>query len=364
MDTVDEDRPPEQEDPRVDDESEGLSEPVPFRYDITAAGADPLVDGLVRRIASKDLIIPEFQRGFVWNRRQADRFIESLLLGLPVPGLFLAEDPEDPGRQLVLDGQQRLLTLAAFYRGIFQEREYKLRFVQDQFKGRSYESLEREDKRRLDNTPLHATIVRQNQPSDDQSSIYFIFERINSGGTSLVPQEIRSALYHGAFDVLLDQLNENPNWRAIFGAKKSARMKDRELILRFFALYFRTDEYERPVKDFLNKFMGWNRELDRIDADELTRCFSSTIKVVAQALGPGAFRPSSNLNAAVFDSVMVGLARRLEEGPMTDRSLLADRYYALLKDADYVTYTSRATADDDRVKGRIRLATKAFSDVP
>jgi uncharacterized protein with ParB-like and HNH nuclease domain len=362
---VSDDLEPVPDDPRVDDDAEAPSEPTPFRYDITASGADPLVDGLVRRIKSEDLIVPRFQRGFVWSRRQADRFIESLLLGLPVPGFFFAEDPEDPGRQLVLDGQQRLITLTSFYRGVFQGREYALRFVQDQFKDCTYETLEQKDRRRLDNTAIHATIVRQNQPSDDQSSIYFIFERINSGGTSLVPQEIRSALYHGRFESLLEQLNDNRAWRTVFGKNKSARMKDRELILRFFALYFWSDQYKRPIKDFLNKFMGWNRELTQFDGATLTPLFQTTISVIAEALGAAAFRPQTNINAAVFDSVMVGVARRLEaRGPIVETAAFTDAYYKLLGNPDYVTTISRATADEERVRGRLSLATAVFSEVP
>lgn len=365
MEQAVEEFPPVTDDPRVDDEAEDASEPIPFRYDITASGADPLVDGLVRRINSEDLVVPQFQRGFVWSRRQADRFIESLLLGLPVPGFFFAQDAADPGRQLVLDGQQRLMTLTWFYKGLFQGREFSLRYVQEEFKGRTYDSLETADRRRLDNTAIHATVVRQNQPSDDQSSIYFIFERINSGGTSLVPQEIRSALYHGPFDSLLAGLNEFPPWRSIFGESKSKRMKDRELILRYFALYFRGGQYRRPIKDFLNQFMGWNRELQRLDAGRLTTLFESTISVVRDSLGPAAFRPQNNINAAVFDSVMVGLARRLEQrGKVKDQSAFSEAYFALLDDPKYVSNTSRATADEERVKGRINLATNAFANVP
>src|SRR5258706_14842537 len=101
----------------TDDEIEGV---LPFTYSITSYGADYPVDGLIKRLGSEAIYVPEFQRGFVWKLPQASRFVESLLLGLPVPGIFLAKD-DDTQRLLVIDGQQRLLTLKYFYDGVFAE---------------------------------------------------------------------------------------------------------------------------------------------------------------------------------------------------------------------------------------------------
>jgi len=110
-------------------------------------------------------------------RPKADRFIESLLLGLPVPGIFLVK--EATGRLLVLDGHQRLFTLRAFYDGVINGVEYRLENVQEKFIGKRYRDLDVEDRRRLDDSIIHATVVRQDVPTDDQSSIYVIFERLN-----------------------------------------------------------------------------------------------------------------------------------------------------------------------------------------
>src|SRR5690242_3394413 len=203
----------------VDDLAE-LNEVLPSNYSITSYGADYPVDGLVKRMEQADIIIPRFsvepedeqstvgfQRDFVWTKSQADRFVESLLLGLPVPGIFLVKEMN--GKHLVLDGQQRLKTLQSFYDGVFLGKEYVLENVQEKWTGKTYKSLHADDRRRLDDSIIHATIVRQDEPTEDQSGIYLIFERLNSGGTFLQPQEIRVALYHGAFATLLGRLNEN-----------------------------------------------------------------------------------------------------------------------------------------------------------
>jgi hypothetical protein len=268
------------EEPIIDaDES---AETTPFRYSITSYGADYPVDGLVKRLKSHDIVIPTFdpevkpeeylqgfQRQFVWTKSQCDRFIESLLLGLPVPGIFLVK--QDDGRLLVLDGQQRLRTLWAFYEGLLRAKEFSLTNVQTQYKGKTYNTLDVENRRRIDDSIIHATIVRQDEPSDDLSSIYLIFERLNTGGTTLQPQEIRVALYHGELISFLRVLNENPAWRKLYGVK-SARLKDQELILRFFGLLYSAEAYARPMKDFLNRYTAANRSFQQTSKQDLTVC--------------------------------------------------------------------------------------------
>src|SRR5215210_7821651 len=94
-------------------ELDDFSDVVPFKYSITSYGADYPVDSLVKRLREKDIFVPPFQRAYVWDARRASKFVESLLLGLPVPGIFLSRE-DDSGRLLVIDGQQRLRTLEYF----------------------------------------------------------------------------------------------------------------------------------------------------------------------------------------------------------------------------------------------------------
>lgn len=357
----------------VDDLDEAL-EVIPYTYSITAYGADYPVDSLVKRIESGDIIVPRFswepdqqtsivgfQREYVWPRPKADRFVESLLLGLPVPGIFLVK--EESGRFLVLDGHQRLYTLHAFYQGVVHGEEYRLAGVQERFNGRRYKDLDIEDRRRLDDSIIHATVVRQDEPSADQSSIYVVFERLNTGGVNLQPQEIRVALYHGELVRVLRALSENPNWRALYG-RKSRRLKDMELILRFFAFHFHAGSYNAPMKDFLNRYMASNRALQRQDETALRTAFEPTVALILEAIGPGGIRLVRAVNAALADSVMTGIARRLAKGPVTDRSGLKKAYDGLVRDSDYRVAVETGTSQEANVHTRLRLATAAFLDVP
>src|SRR5215469_12400472 len=122
------------------------------------------------------------------------------------------------------------------------KKEFALRGVQNQLEGATYKGLSDEDRRRLDDSIIHAIIVKQDEPSDDASSIYHIFERLNTSGVSLTAQEIRTAIHHGEFSDLLKELNSLDAWRTIYGPVNKL-MRDQELILRFLALSFDADNY-------------------------------------------------------------------------------------------------------------------------
>ncbi len=354
----------------IHDELDEAREVIPFTYSITSYGADYPVESLVRKVRNGDVLVPTFeheddladevdpfQREYVWTRSKADRFIESLLLGLPVPGIFLVKEAD--GRFLVLDGHQRLFTLRSFYDGVIAGREYQLTGVQERFEGRRYQDLDTEDRRRLDDSIVHATVTRQDQPDEDQSSIYIIFERLNTGGISLQPQEIRMALYHGDFARLLRQLNENENWRNLVGPR-SKRLKDVELILRFFALYYFHTSYAAPMKDFLNRYMATNRALGRQSDADITAVFEDTARLIRTGIGEDAFRPTRAVNAAAVDSIMVGIASNLLEGHDLDAIDLRARHAELLADDDYRSAITTGTSQEPKVRRRIEIATAKF----
>jgi uncharacterized protein with ParB-like and HNH nuclease domain len=346
---------------KIIDKVDKSEEIIPFQYTITAYGADYPVDSLVKRIIDGDVFIPPFQREYRWDRKRASRFIESLLLGLPVPGIFLSRE-EGTNRLLVIDGNQRLRTLEYFYKGIFKDgKEFSLQFVQSQYLGATYQSISEDDRRILDNAILHATIVKQDKPSDDDSSIYHIFDRLNTGGVNLTAQELRACLYHGEFNDLLKNLNKNKDWRELFGPV-SATLRDQELILRFLALYF-VKPYSKPMADFLNKYMGKNRHLKLQSAEEISNLFYKTVEAINKSLGKGAFKPRGALIAAIFDAITVGIARRLEKGDIRDIEAVRQRYVSLLSNKRFAKVTETHTSDEENVVTRLAIATKAFADI-
>lgn len=361
-------------DDEVIEDFDEAAELISVTYTITSYGADYPVDSLVKRIDQKDIIVPTFdwdedgseiagfQRDYVWPRPKADRFIESLLLGLPVPGIFLVK--ESTGRLLVLDGHQRLHTLHAFCKNRLNEEEYRLSNVQDRFVDKRYKDLDVEDRRRLDDSIIHATIVRQDEPSDDQSSIYVIFERLNTGGVNLQPQEIRVALYHGEFVRLLRDLNAASEWRKLFG-KRAKRLKDMELILRFLAFLFNGKRYQSPMKLFLNGYMGENRSLAKQSEKLIRDIFMKTTAAILTGIGPTAFRPKRGVNAAAVDSIMTGVATRIQKkGPIARPQRMRAAFDTLMKDPDYREAIETGTSQEANVETRISKAIAAFAQIP
>lgn len=354
--------------PRVKDESAQDPTVAPVQYEITSFGADYDVEGLVNRLERGDIFIPPFQRDYVWTINEASRFVESLLLGLPVPGIFLARD--DPSKKLlVIDGQQRLKSLQFFMAGYFNpqpdaksKKVFRLSRVQEPFEGLTYEVLRREDKRMLRDSIIHATIVHQDSPRDDDTSIYHIFERLNTSGRKLSPQQIRVAIYHGSFIEFLRETNKHPSWRSVFG-RPSPTLKDQELILRFLALYYEAQQYKRPMKEFLNGFIGGRRDASSRSLAKYRKLFQRTIDSVHEALGHDAFRPERALNTAVFDAVMTALAHRMDQVETVDLDAFRTAYTELLADQEFQQTYLEGTAREANVQQRLSMARERFAGV-
>lgn len=351
----------------IEDDANG-EDVSPARYDITSYGIDFDVDGVVKRVRKGDIYIPDFQRNFVWKMTESSRFIESLLLGLPVPGIFLAQD-QDTGKMLVIDGQQRLLSLKFFFDGYFNPKEdatskrvFKLAKVQEPYSDKTFETLDGKDRINLENCVIHATVVKQDSPADDDTSIYHIFERLNSGGRKLTAQEIRTAVYHGKFLELLNKLNSIPAWRNIFGAQND-RMRDQELILRFFAMYEESKNYKKPMVDFLNRYIKKNRNLDDFKYHHLEGIFLTTINAFNESLGNKIFRPARALNVAFYEAAMVGMANNVTVGSIIDKEKVKNAYIALANNEKFKELISQSTTDATNVSDRIKIATDIFMGV-
>jgi hypothetical protein len=325
---------------------------------VNSYGADFTVYSLVDRLERDEIYVPLFQRRFVWTQTQASQFIESLLLGFPTPNIFLARDHD--GRMFIIDGQQRLLTLQYFFKGKFgsSEKKFSLRGVSEKFEGKTYEELAISDRRRLESSVIHTTVIED----FSYESIFAIFERLNTTGTPLVAQELRSALFDGEFNQLLHDLNRNEIWREIFG-DISGRMKDEELILRYFALLYFGQNYHSPMSAFLNHFMQRNRNLELIGRNELSHIFQTTIETVYRAVGKKAFRVSHAINSAFFDAVMVGIAKRIQKGELRDIEGIRNIYESLLQNKEFLEFVSKSTSTYRSVYERLNISTNSFEQV-
>jgi len=336
---------------------------TPSHFEIVSIPADFTVEGLIAKWKKKQLKIPGFQRKFVWTHRQASRLVESFLLGLPVPALFLYADPET-GEQLVVDGQQRLMSVVQFIEGNFKNakmtrgKTFRLIGLAEDSPYANLNAQELEEEHpgkfaKLNDAVMRAFIIKQLDP-DDSTSVYHIFERLNTGGTILVGQEIRNCVYHGRFNDLLNDLNNDGKWRMIIGKPQpDARMRDAEMILRFIALYYFADEYRKPMKDFLSKTMKKKRNLPGDEAIALGRTFRETCNRVVAILGGMPFHTDKGrMNPAIFDAVFTTIAKHDGELPND----LKDRCDALVNSESFAEKASHRTTDVETVNSRLKLA--------
>ncbi|MCM3332791.1 DUF262 domain-containing protein [Kocuria palustris] len=354
----------------TDEEVEDIRDTEKYPEPVNYTSQDFDVEGLVRRINKNDILIPRFgtahdpgiesanfQRGFVWNRPQMDRFIESLLLGYPIPGIFLIKQQDK--KYLVLDGQQRLTTLQRFYNGVHDRSQFTLRHVADRFKGFSYEDLPEDLRRQIDNSFVQATIVNLDGTDESLEAVYQIFERLNSGGTQLTPHEIRIALYAGKFVDVLEEINSYDSWRSLYG-HRPPHIRDQELVLRILAFFMREESYSRPLKSFLNNFMKDFRNANSQELDSAIELFKKSADLLDESAGRDAFRRSSNqVNAAQSEAIMVGLMRALSTEDF-ESSQVAEVVDGLKRSETFGLASETSTAGEESVATRFNEATEAF----
>jgi uncharacterized protein with ParB-like and HNH nuclease domain len=344
------------------EKGEAEEDEVLVTYDIATYPSDFTLNGIYEMWQNKDITIPEFQREFVWTIRQSSLLIESFLSGLPVPPVFFYIDDEN--KNLVIDGQQRLLSAIFYFDGYFgfeniqgKRQVFRLQGLDEKspYHKKKFEDLPPSDQRKLKTAVLRAINIRQLAPTDENTSVYHIFERLNTGGTPLKPQEIRNCVFRGDFAQILRDLNEDKNWRSILGKKKlDKHQTDVELILRVFSLSEYFDSYEKPMKEFLNKAMKRNKKANTAAVKKFQKLFPLITKQIVNSLGEKPFSIRGPLNVSILDSVMCTLINHGEKAPLK----LKESYAALLKEKDFETLTTLGTTDTTTIKKRFELVHK------
>lgn len=336
------------------DESEAY-----VQYDITAYPSDLTLSVIRDMWHADDIVVPEFQRKFVWTIHQSSLLIESFLMGLPVPQVFFYIDENN--RNLVIDGLQRIMSLVYYMDGFFgdetihgRKQVFRLAGLSDKspFAKKTFGDLDESAQRKLRSSVLRAINIRQMNPKGERTSVYHIFERLNTGGTPLTPQEIRNCVFRGGLVTRLRELNEDSNWRKILGKVTLDRhQKDVEMILRVFALWSRFEKYEKPMKEFLNQTMLVEKTASSITARTFVRDFPKICSLALSKLGERPFHLRGRLNASALDSVMCVLMNNLTGIPDD----LPERYTRLKKDEKFNETTYYNTSDVAVIRQRFQL---------
>ena len=349
-------------------------------FSISSWGADLSFRELIDRFNEGGLVKPELQRKYVWDKSEASRFIDSLLLGLPVPSIFLAKTKDE--QMLIVDGYQRIMTVYDFVRGIFSsdDKVFKLTRsdkINARWRGKAFAELSETEQRKIKNTTIHAIIFVQEQPAGTNTSLFQVFERINTSGSSLLSQEIRNCVSQGKLNNLLFELNKLPEWRTLFGlAVEDVRMRDLEFILRFFSLSSSSFKQETKegssLKRYLNVYMNENRDPTDAELAAYRKRFTDTVLFLHDHFGGAAFHNISSthpdrlvtkFNPTIFDSLMIAADFALAQG---DTPLLAnaeEKRRQLLTDPGYRLSISKETMRTASIRTRISKAAKILFDL-
>lgn len=345
---------------------ETLEDEVAVKFDIATYPSDFTLAGIVDMWHKNDITIPEFQREFVWSIKQSSLLIESFLLGLPVPPVFFYIDDEN--KNLVIDGQQRILSVVFYFDGYFgfenlqgKRQVFRLQGLDEgsPYSKKKFSELADADQRKLRNSVLRAINIRQLAPKGESTSVYHIFERLNTGGTPLKAQEIRNVVFRGELVSKLRELNTNKYWRRILGKSTfDKHQRDVELVLRLFALSNKIASYEKPMKEFLNKAMDNNKSAKSADIPRFNKLFPKVVELIVNRLGEKPFHLRGPLNTSVLDSVVCVLLDNYDQIPDD----LSNRYMKLCKNDEFSELTTAATTNTNTVKERYKVAKKHLID--
>ena len=338
----------------IDNDEEDDELPL-LKRTIRTQASDPTIKSLCERIKKGRLITQaDFQRQYVWKNdaKLKSRLIESVFLEVPIPTIYTAE--EDNGSEVVIDGQQRLMTFYSFLNDEFRLTGLE---VCKELNHKSYKTLGDIDtsyQDKIDDYPLRVIKILK----DSDFSVRFdIFERLNRGSVKLNDQELRNCIYRGKFNNFLKEIAKDKDFQILLGSKEQNRMQDIELVLRFFTLYEKTYlNYKSPMKQFLTTFMKDHQNIDDTKINELKKIFKQSVQMVKTVIGDKAFYLYTNkdgksgkfenvINKGLFDVLMNGFARYDQNQVMQHKDAVKEELLWLMSNDDFLEAITGAGTD-------------------
>jgi hypothetical protein len=325
------------------------------RRSVSYDGYDIIVRQLVDMIRSKEIdISPDYQRHFIWKEDRESELVESILLGIPIPSIYVAVNAVD-GTWEVVDGVQRLSTILHFVgdadllERIKRVEPLKLTGLEklDTFNEITFAELPLSAKTSFLNRGLRVTALSDRS---DFSVRFDLFERLNTGGVGLHAQEIRTILFRGEFVSVIRSLATDKNFRKVVKLGREKTQADyEEAVLRFFAFVENYSSFNHLVKEFLNNYMS-ERAL-KGPGDTLVALFKETFAFLASELNQGIVRRVGVTPIALYEAVSVGTALAIQAHGAAKTGVIS----GLLRDGTLQGYTGAGSNTRRMVTGRIEL---------
>lgn len=305
-------------------------------------------------IENQHIVIPNFQRGYVWNRTQASRLIESLIIQCPIPVIYLSQNIDET--LSVVDGNQRLTSISLFLNNGFPLTGLS---TYPELDGLTYSELDPRFQRHIVNRTIRCiAILKETHPQIK----FDVFERLNTGSVKLNPQELRHGIYNGNLMTKIEELAKATLFKKLTSTGNDSRMKGDELVLRYFTLKEKLGEYEKPMSVFLNRFAEENRFMPLLTVKELADNFNTNLNKCHFLYGDFAFktfdknRKRLKANTALYEAQMLSMntiSPTLEQIELIDKAGVIDRLEELLNDSDFYDTITKGTTDKNVVNKRI-----------
>jgi Protein of unknown function DUF262/HNH endonuclease len=344
----------------------------PNQRSVYTESADPEIDSLHRKFKRGKLVVqPDFQRQFVWDVKRASRLLESAFLGIPIPIIYISEEPDN--KEYVIDGQQRLTSFFSFIDGSLPDgSEFKLSGLKvfQELNGKRYGDLS--DAQQDAIRDFHLRTVTFKRESDPNLK-FEIFERLNTGSVMLNDQELRNCIYRGPFNILLKEMSEEPEFTYVLGlSAPDRRMKDIELVLRFAAFHHATYlNYKPPMKNFLNKEAETYRDISEADAKALRASFKNACQVIKSMFDKNAFKrfyrgteknpaggywEPKKFNASLYDIVMYSFAKEDKNVLYQNLDSIREAFICLMtENAEFIDAIELSTSSAQAVTKRFDI---------
>ncbi len=315
---------------------------------------DFTVSTLYDYIINEHINIPKFQRGYVWNKSQASRLIESLMINCPIPVIYLSQNSDET--LSVIDGNQRINSIKLFLKDEF---DLKGLSAYPELEGLRFSELDPRFQRHILNRTIRCIVILK----DTHPQIKFdVFERLNTGSVKLNAHELRHGINSGPFMTLVDELAKTPLFKELTLTKLDKRMKAEELVLRYFTLVDNWRTYTKPLVAFLNQYTESNRYLSKEELEVKKRAFLHTIDTIHDVLGKFAFKTydketkNAKFNAALFDAQMVALTEislNTENINKLKQSDFVSLNQEFIENERFNKYIASGTTDKNSLTGRI-----------
>lgn len=312
------------------------------------------------------IIDPDFQRLFRWDDYQKTRFIESILIGIPIPPIFVAED--ENGRWELVDGLQRISTIFSFFNILRTMPEKNSWILCKGDIAKDLENLACKDLPlkfllNIKRASCRVEIIKWNSDFDMR---YELFNRLNTGGSELTDQEIRNAIFRGIskdFNTYLRRNAQEKNFLDLVQPtdRQVEQLYMDELVLRFSSLYDFTGELSDNISQHMTNYMRIAvANSDKID--ELERVFKETIKVL-YPIGKEIFRGSNNVfSTSLFDCVIIGISKNLKRYSKERTDNIINKINMLKESENFKKASGSASASKSRIAKRIEVANEIFAN--